>query len=294
MLTLTTLNGDTTFVLTFTTPTSTFTLLLDPWLSGPAPYLHPLFSTQSHLHPPPSTAAPLVSAVLLSQAAADHTHEPTLRALPGAPTIFAVPAAARVVRNYSWLDASRVVELIPGQAVALGEGGEATLLSPRWPWELPSIHSAVGIRGPDGTRVLFSPHGSPAGTVEGWKEEGVEVLLWPWDTVRMPWWLGGRVSLGAEVGAGVAARLKAGTWVSAHDGEKVVGGFVNKWLRRMVWTEEEVREMVGGGTEVVRVAVGEKVVVGVEKEDRDKELKVEDGDKDLRGEMEGHAVVTVV
>lgn len=116
-LTVKSLNADTAFLLTFDPPLpshaspplfpTSFTILVDPWLSGPATILGTFFSVSEQ------TAAPCISTlreldqepdlILISQDKPDHCHEDTLRQLPRdcQSTILAIPAAAKKIRSWN-------------------------------------------------------------------------------------------------------------------------------------------------------------------------------------------------
>jgi hypothetical protein len=95
-VTIESLNGDTTLLVTFhpfaSTPSSDpvpgeFSILLDPWLQGPTHTFHPRFSSVSH----PSTFDPTITSlaelssppalIVISQSKQDHCNEATLRTL---------------------------------------------------------------------------------------------------------------------------------------------------------------------------------------------------------------------
>lgn len=277
MLTLESLNGDATFLLTFYASASShtqFTVLLDPWLHSDAPVLHRKFSNQTHsVAPTLRSLADLpgpLDAIVLSQGKSDHTHQPTLRTLrtpragEKAPKIYAVPDAASEVCSWRWAERPEVV-VLTREGVKIGiEGGgsvEIAYLRAR-PWKVPSLHSAVAIRFVDAagevTSVVFTPHGSSVGCVREWVGiGGLDLLLWPWTEVRMPWWAGGAISSGVDAGRRVCREIEVGCWVGAHDGEKCVEGWVSRWLSRKEWSGEEVGKVV-----MRKAVVGEKVVVG--------------------------------
>lgn len=98
--------------------------------------------------------------------------------------------------------------------------------------------------------VLFSPHGIPYPSLQGYAEHhlaGVPLtaLLHCFDSISNPWWLGGEVLLGAPAGAVTAARLGARAWISAHDGDKEIRGLANGLLRTRRRGREEVAAELG-------------------------------------------------
>ncbi|KAI9810337.1 MAG: hypothetical protein M1827_006304 [Pycnora praestabilis] len=123
-LTVRHLNADTTFLLTFRPslefPSSpgiqpgTFSILLDPWLSGPSQILHPKFSISKHTTPSCISSLreiPEPDLVIISQDKPDHCHEATLRQLPRSNTkslILAEPAAAKKIRSWKHFIPSKI------------------------------------------------------------------------------------------------------------------------------------------------------------------------------------------
>src|SRR4051812_21462435 len=114
-LTVRSLNGDTAFLLTFSPPAApisspglfpgSFTILLDPWLAGPATILSTIFSVSEHKTKPCISSLKELEQepdlILISQDKPDHCHEATLRQLPTdcQSTILATPSAARKIRS---------------------------------------------------------------------------------------------------------------------------------------------------------------------------------------------------
>ncbi|CAF9907131.1 MAG: hypothetical protein HETSPECPRED_007047 [Heterodermia speciosa] len=170
------LNGDSTFLLTFSPkhsqpspydqqPPGTFSILVDPWLSGPSTMWHPKFLYSKH------TVASCISnlshipephVVLISQEKPDHCHEATLRQLD--PTsqstvILAQPAAAKKILAMKHFDPSRVHALPtfsdrkPDSVVRFyippispgGLPGEATIAYIPAKLDVSGLHNAIGI-----------------------------------------------------------------------------------------------------------------------------------------------------
>lgn len=171
------LNGDTTFLLTFAPKdqlppspyhqqlSGTFTILIDPWLSGPSTMWHPKFLSSKH------TVSSCISSlshipephvVLVSQDKPDHCHEATLRKLD--PTsqstvILAQPAAAKKIHAMKHFAPSRVHALptfsdrksdsvirfyIPPISPG-GLPGEATIAFIPAKLDMSGLHNAIGI-----------------------------------------------------------------------------------------------------------------------------------------------------
>ncbi|CZR50505.1 uncharacterized protein PAC_00378 [Phialocephala subalpina] len=125
-LTVKHLNTDASFLLTFQpllpfppTPgqSTTFTIVVDPWLSGPSNIFHPFFSSSkikdaaciSSL-----TELPEPNLIIVSQSKSDHCHKGTLTKLPktgGKFIILAEPSAAKLIRSWKHFDESQVVTL---------------------------------------------------------------------------------------------------------------------------------------------------------------------------------------
>ncbi|KAL8683518.1 MAG: hypothetical protein Q9186_000558 [Xanthomendoza sp. 1 TL-2023] len=171
------LNGDTTFLLTFSPteprlslnqyryPPGTFSVLVDPWLSGPSSMWHPKFLLSKHTVPScisNLSHIPEPNVVLVSQDKPDHCHEPTLRQLDPTSTltnILAIPAAARKIRGMKHFDPSRVHALpaysckdpesiirfyIPPLSPG-GTSGEATITYIPAKMDMSGLHNAIGI-----------------------------------------------------------------------------------------------------------------------------------------------------
>jgi hypothetical protein len=130
-LTVNQLNGDTTFLLTFTPPfapdqsTKTtkfpgdYTILIDPWLKGHSSILHPTFQISHHTVEPAFTKLEdikqHIDLIVVSQDKPDHCHRETLCSLPkdGHADILATPAAAKKITSWKHFDPRRVHVLHP-------------------------------------------------------------------------------------------------------------------------------------------------------------------------------------
>ncbi|MCJ1349892.1 hypothetical protein MMC31_008135, partial [Peltigera leucophlebia] len=142
-LTVKHLNGDSTFLLTFSpllklptsstlpsqsslghqqhqapqSPPGTFSILIDPWLSGPSCIYHPKFLLSKLVLPAcidHLAQIPEPNVVLISQEKPDHCHEATLRQLKpnsNLTTILAEPSAARKIRGFKHFLRSQVVTM---------------------------------------------------------------------------------------------------------------------------------------------------------------------------------------
>ncbi|KAI1477009.1 hypothetical protein F4774DRAFT_420447 [Daldinia eschscholtzii] len=178
-LTIKHLNSDASFLLSFepiipefaqpgVTP-KPFTILLDPWITGPSKVLHSKISITTQIHPACiSSLSELPSPpdlVIISQHKTDHCNEATLRQLPanGSKTIIlAEPAAARLIKSWKYFDQEKVrtierwedPRLIGKQSVVRipvppvtpgGQGGEVTIAFIPQKRDLGGLHGAIGI-----------------------------------------------------------------------------------------------------------------------------------------------------
>ena len=155
--------------------------------------------------------------------------------------------------------------------------------------------------------VIFSPHGISYGSLEQYATSHLlseaalplTALLHCFDTVSQPWWLGGNVTSGSQVGQEIAAVLGARVWISTYDGEKDTRGLARRMTRRDKYRTDQVRDLLNGKrapaslyeggegkkksekpTEVLALARGEEVTLtseGVWEEDAEavKEALVE-------------------
>ncbi|KAG9235765.1 hypothetical protein BJ875DRAFT_259750 [Amylocarpus encephaloides] len=196
-LTVKHLNSDASFLLEFQPITHFppsprpshrgFTILLDPWISGPSKIWHSKFSISRHRAPAcvsSLTELPEPDLVIISQDKSDHCHQETLTQLPasGGKTIFlAEPAAAKTIRGWKYFDANKVVTLprwedprackpstvhrvpIPAMSPS-GIKGEVTITYMPQKVEMTRLHSAIGItyRPPTAPEPLpLTPPSSP-------------------------------------------------------------------------------------------------------------------------------------
>ncbi|EMR81409.1 hypothetical protein BcDW1_9909 [Botrytis cinerea BcDW1] len=194
-LTVKHLNNDASFLLTFSPISpfppspggpgrheSSFTILLDPWISGPSKIFHHKFSI-SHLNSPSCisslTELPEPDLVIISQDKTDHCHEETLKQLSpdGSKTlILAEPGAAKTIKRWKYFSPSKVVPLkrwedprlrrpdsilripVPPQSLN-GTAGEVTIAFLPQKNDLTGLHNAIGItyRPPTLSKSFFDP-----------------------------------------------------------------------------------------------------------------------------------------
>ncbi|KAI9803878.1 MAG: hypothetical protein M1825_001758 [Sarcosagium campestre] len=199
-LTVKHLNADATFLLTFrpaawppfspVTSSPSFSILLDPWLSGQSNVFHPKFAFSRHTTPSCISTLrdlPEPDLVIVSQDKPDHCHEETLKQLPATASktlVLAAPIAAKKIRSWKHFDNHRVQSLpkyacrkanddcvvrIPLPAcTAFGSPGEVTIAFIPTRHDLPGVHNAIGItyRPPTSSSPLwgFGLTGSPPGS----------------------------------------------------------------------------------------------------------------------------------
>ncbi|RDL36638.1 Uncharacterized protein BP5553_05990 [Venustampulla echinocandica] len=177
-LTVKHLNSDASFLLSFQPisslppspgeSTKIFTILLDPWISGPSTIWHSKFSiSRQKASPCISSLAeiPEPDLAIISQSKSDHCHKETLTQLPrsgGKTIILAEPAAAKIIRRWKHFDDDKVVTLpkwedprlrrpstihrIPIERLSPnGKMGEVTIAYLPQKGDLTGLHSAIGI-----------------------------------------------------------------------------------------------------------------------------------------------------
>lgn len=176
-LTVRSLNGDTAFLLTFTPPIlkapllspglfpGSFTILIDPWLTGPSIILNSIFSI-SH-----QKIVPCIKSlrdldhepdlILISQDKPDHCHEETLRQLPQdcQSTILATPPAAKKILSWKHFrpelvqalprfveeDPKSIYRLVLPPMSPRGTCGEVTVTWMPAKRDVTGLHHAIGI-----------------------------------------------------------------------------------------------------------------------------------------------------
>ena len=169
------LNGDTSFLLTFSPPIApisspglfpgSFTVLIDPWLSGSAQILSPKFSITERKAPPCISSLKELDEepdiILISQDKPDHCHQETLCQLPpdSLSTILATPAAAKKIRGWKHFDPScihtltkyneenpnSIYRLILPPFSSRASPGEVTIALLPAKKDISGLHNAIGI-----------------------------------------------------------------------------------------------------------------------------------------------------
>jgi hypothetical protein len=174
-LTVKHLNSDASFLLTFEPirtlpgpaerPLKAFTIVLDPWLSGPSTVWHPKFSISTQKEPsciPSLAELPEPDLAIISQDKTDHCHEATLKTLPpfgGKTMILAGSGPAKTIRSWKYFDPRKVITLskwenrqpstlyrvhIPALDAG-GTAGEVTVAFMSQKHDLTGLHTAIGI-----------------------------------------------------------------------------------------------------------------------------------------------------
>ena len=187
------IRADSTFLLRFgasevdnglSSKAGTFSILVDPWLSGDSTIFHRKFAV-AKLKVPSSikhlSEIPAPDVVVISQDKTDHCHEATLKQLdPELPNtiIFAHPAAAKRIRGWKYFRASKVVGFpayndqrpdtvirfkIPA-ASPEGQPGEATIVFIPTKFDVTGTHNAIGFTYRAPAQTLPSPLMSPVMT----------------------------------------------------------------------------------------------------------------------------------
>jgi len=168
------LNADSSFLLIFSPPCAphnpqgtfpgSFTIILDPWLSGPSTVWNSKFALTTHvIDSCVETLAELPDPdlVIISQDKPDHCHQETLIQLPAdtAATILGTPGAAKKIRGWKHFDPLHVqalrryderqedtVHRIPIPAYSTrGSAGEVTVTLMVSKRDLTGLHNAIGI-----------------------------------------------------------------------------------------------------------------------------------------------------
>ncbi|KAK3706803.1 hypothetical protein LTR37_012481 [Vermiconidia calcicola] len=173
-LTIQQLNADTTYVLTFSPPntschrpTASYTVLVDPWLSGPSSILHPSFQISRHTSEPAISSlaeiADEINLIIISQDKPDHCHRETLCSLPKDSNvdILATPAAAKKIRSWKDFAGAQRVRVLPAYNAShplntvikiplpacsnSNTPGEVTIANIATKLDITGLHNAVGI-----------------------------------------------------------------------------------------------------------------------------------------------------
>lgn len=178
-LTIKHLNSDASFLLSFEPVYSDpirgsmvipkpFTILLDPWITGPSKIFHSKISITTHKNPPCISSLselPEPDLVIISQHKSDHCNEATLRQLPASGTktlILAEPASARLIKSWKYFDQDKIRTIerwedprTTGKSTVLripvppvipgGQQGEVTVSWIPQKRELVCLHGCIGV-----------------------------------------------------------------------------------------------------------------------------------------------------
>ncbi|RPA72471.1 hypothetical protein BJ508DRAFT_335001 [Ascobolus immersus RN42] len=249
-----------------------FTFLIDPWLTETLTDPHPLILTQSHgpeTPPPISSLASLPhppDAVILTQSNSDHVTFPTLSTLASTTAIFAIPAAATIVKSWNHFDASAIhtitTQTQARTTIVLPENAgviELVHLPALRFWEQPALYSFTSIRILPASlppfHIVYTAHGAPNSAITALlaslPDPTVNVLFHPLVKYVIPYIPGGKVVPGAEGAEALLKEVKADYFIGVHDEKKLYGGFIGKVIQAFDAGEEEI-----GGIEVWRFREG--------------------------------------
>ncbi len=211
-------------------------LLIDPWLEGPEIDVAGWFNSQWHATVPLDYAAlPAFDAVLITQQYADHCHLATLKRLQPA-HILAPIAVARVLRKalpdsrLTLFDRDRRQFQLRGVTVE------------QWPSErrfAPFYHS-YRIYDAD-QQVLLANHGHTLSTAEHemMAAGGIDVLLSPFNSYRLPSLFGGEVAPGLPGLKALLASTQPRTVIPTHDEIKPGRGLIPRLARIEAFEPED-------------------------------------------------------
>ncbi|KAF7191640.1 hypothetical protein HII31_07142 [Pseudocercospora fuligena] len=190
-LTVKQLNGDTSFVLTFQPSFApnecksnfpgSYTILIDPWLSGSTTIFHHKFATSTHTSTPTIQSLKEIEdeidLIIISQDKPDHCNEETLCSLPKLTRtrILATPKAAKKIRSWNYFERPGIVEELTPYNASRSETiiripidpyssasaeGEITIANIATKTDLTRLHNAITITYcPPGT-LMTAPDGS--------------------------------------------------------------------------------------------------------------------------------------
>ncbi|OCL02622.1 hypothetical protein AOQ84DRAFT_176888 [Glonium stellatum] len=158
-LTVKALNGDTSFLLTFSPPIApvsppslfpgSFTILIDPWLSGAAQILSPKFSiTECKTQPCISSLKELdeePDIVLISQDKPDHCHQETLSAKKIRGWKHFEPSRIHALTKYTEENQNSIYRLILPPFSPRASPGEVTIALMPAKRDISGLHNAIGI-----------------------------------------------------------------------------------------------------------------------------------------------------
>jgi hypothetical protein len=291
------LNADSTFLLTwFPTPAApsdnptttarkvpgSFTVLIDPWLSGHSTIFHPKFALAGHTTQ--SVVGSLddlkdqVDLIIISQGMDDHCHKETLCSLPADTTIpiVAAPKAAKMISSWKYFTNDVVRSLssyspsksdttfrIPiTTSCPSSNPGELTVTNICPKVDLTGLHNAIGITYtppasspiPASTlSALYTPHGTPLTSLQPYISHHLRPLPGALPLTALfhslnhesnPWILGGEICAGTPGALQIVRQVGVRNWIGAHDEIKEVSGLGTKFLRSRVFAEDDARELV--------------------------------------------------
>lgn len=256
-----------------------FTLLLDPWFTGPQTDYSRLLSTQWHSEPSSvqhvAEIKERIDAVLVSHEYTDHMHRATLLQVAPEVPVYAPKKAAAIIRSWRhFTNVHDVPLLAPAQSwhAARLPGLPAYIAIARLcstSWDLiPHFHSAIciaySIEGEEASAIVYTPHGTPAAAMTQLRGNGiseVRALLHGLHEYWNPWILGGKLNLGAINGLRSMRACNAKYWIGTHDERKKASGIVHRVLGTRAWTLEDVLKEEGGDARFVALGNGEELAL---------------------------------
>jgi L-ascorbate metabolism protein UlaG (beta-lactamase superfamily) len=205
------------------------TILIDPWLQGVEIDYFPWFNMQWHKTKPVALSeVPDFDMVLITQKYPDHFHPETLIAL--APKKLIVPKSIE----------KKVRQLLPNAEVvvfnttiqhAFGSDINSHFLPTSR--KIDPIYDALLLENGEES-VLLATHGYTE--IEAWTEfiktmPPVKLVLTPFNTYQLPFYLGGTVSPGLEAVKNLIHVVNPQCIIATHDEDKHAKGFVHKMAK---------------------------------------------------------------
>ena len=299
---------------------SYFHILVDPWLSGPQHDFHRHFSQQWHVEDPSCAnikdvetrireieqknrvrgrgkdseesrqehdqdeVPSRISLVLISFDFTDHCHEETLRQVDPRVPVWAVKAAAKLIRGFRHFHTVQEIPVQGSLSKAIGTfATERTSqlgdVLPRWldvmrlqplSLDVGNLHTAIllAYSAPttgEATRkkqlIVYTPHGIPSEHFQLPETATVDVvaLIHGLHRVVNPWYLGGIVNLGRDNGLAAAKALGSRYWIPTHDEDKKGEGFVSAVITREALQFEDLDDNAKMSVNYRHVANGQSL-----------------------------------
>ena len=229
-----------------------------------------------------------IDAVVLSFEYTDHTHWETLRQLPPSTPIYARSRAAELVRCWKYFDIVYDIPNLHGEKLDWTSSSIGSL--PAWlgMFELApkedsaSLHCALVFtfdtengtktrhsKYPEGyaEAILYSPHGILPSHVQPLLDAAPPInplaILHGMDEIGA---LGQKIGLGAQNGLLVQKMCNAKYFLPTHDEVKKAGGIFSPFLRRKVWTVDQIiskeeKNQEEPRTKYINIRCGESILL---------------------------------